>query len=154
MQQQPLPTPENTPPDPEAQENLCEPSESHLLVRELRKAAKRRRRLLAWIVPLIAIGMTATVLVFSRVDMRLSLTIFGVSAAIVALLLGREACQWERMAERAAELRDVRAIGPLLAVLNDRDSSAGESIEGALIDLLPRVERLNQLSRTARKEIN
>jgi hypothetical protein len=154
MQLQALPTAEETQPGTTISVAESEPSESDLLIRQLRRAAKRRRRLLAWIVPLIVIGMTATVLVFSRVDMRLSLTIFGVSAAIVAFLLGREACQWERMAGRAAAMGDVRAIGPLLTVLNDRDSSAGESIEEALIGLIPRVERLNQLSRTARGELN
>ncbi len=131
-----------------------EPSEADLLVRKIRRAAKRRRRLVAWLTPLIVTGMFATVLVFSRVDMRLSLAIFGVSAAIVAMGLASEAVQWGYMAERAAEIGDFRVIGPLLTVLNDRDSSAGEPIEGALIELLPRVESLGQLSRTARRELN
>jgi hypothetical protein len=131
-----------------------EETEANTLVRSLRRSAKRRRRTAAWIVPLITVGMAATVLVFSRVDIRLSLTIFGVSAAIVAMVLFREAAQWERLAGRAAVLSDVRAIGPLLTVLNDRDSSACETIEEALIELLPRIERLNQLSRTARTELN
>jgi hypothetical protein len=124
------------------------------LIRRLRRAAKRRRRLSAWLLPLIAAGMVTTVLVFSRVDMRLSLAVFGVSAAIVALVLTREACRWEGLSRDAAALADVRAIGPLLTVLNDRDSSACESIEETLIALLPRVERLSQLSRAARNEIN
>src|SRR5207248_1385369 len=110
-----------------------EPSEADQLIRDLRRGAKRRRRLFAWLVPMIAVGTIATVLIFSRVDIRLSLAIFGVTAAIVALGLVSEAGQWGRMAERAAELGDIRAIGPLLTVLNDRDSSAGEPIEEALI---------------------
>ena len=124
------------------------------LIRKMRGAAKRRRRLFAWLRPLILVGMVATIFVFSRLDMRLSLAIFGVSAAMVAVVLASEAGHWGRLAGEAAELRDVRAIGPLLAVLNDRDSSAGEPIEEALIDLLPRVERLDQLSRNARRELN
>lgn len=135
-------------------ETTEERSEADLLIRSLRRGAKRRRRLFAWLVPLIGIGIVSTVLIFSRMDMRLSLAIFGVSAAIVAVGLVTEAGQWGRMAERAAELGDVRAIGPLLAVLNDRDSSSGEPIEEALIALLPRVERLGQLSKNARHELN
>ena len=128
--------------------------EADALIRTLRRTAKRRRRLLAWIVPMIAVGMMGTVLIFSRLDLRLSLAIFGVTAAIVAVGLAREACRWGQAAEQAATLGDVRAIGPLLAVLNDRDSSDCSSIEEALIELLPRVERLNQLSRMARRELN
>jgi hypothetical protein len=128
--------------------------EDNTLIRKVRTGAKHRRRVIAWAVPLICVGMTATVLLFSRVDMRLSLTIFAVSAAIVALGLARAAYQWERLARQAADLGDVRAIGPLLTVLNDRDSSACDTIEEALIELLPRVQRLGQLSRTARRELN
>lgn len=130
------------------------PCEADVLIRDIRRCAKRRLRLHAWLIPLIAVGMITTVLVFSHLDMRLSLAIFGVSAAIVATGLVTVAGQWGRMAERVAELGDVRAIGPLLAVLNDRDSSAGEAIEEALLELLPRVERLDQLSRNARSELN
>ena len=130
------------------------PAETDRLIRGIRSAAKRRRRLFAWIAPLIAIGMVSTIFVFSRVDIRLSLIIFAVSAILVAAALARKASQWERLAERAVELGDVRAIGPLLTVLNDRDTGACETIEGALILLLPRVERLSPLSRMARRELN
>jgi hypothetical protein len=128
--------------------------EENALIRKIRRAAKRRRRLIAWIVPLIWMGMTATILFLSRVDMRLSLTVFAVSSAIVALGLARAAYQWERLARQAADLGDVRAIGPLLTVLNDRDSSACDTIEEALIELLPRVQQFGQLSRTSRRELN
>jgi hypothetical protein len=128
--------------------------EADLLVRRMRRAAKRRKRQMAWILPMIAVGMTATVLIFSRLDMRLSLAVFGVTAAMVAFALSQEAGRWGQMADHAVALGDVRAIGPLLAVLNDRDSSAGCAIEEALIELLPKVKRLSQLSRATRRELN
>src|SRR5690349_21604338 len=102
--------------------------EADALVRRMRRAAKRRRRLMAWVVPMIAVGMAVTVLIFSRMDMRLSLAVFGVTAAIVAIALSQEAGRWGQLADHAVALGDVRAIGPLLAVLNDRDSSAGCAI--------------------------
>lgn len=138
-------------------DGVCDASssgEANALIRELRRAAKRRRRLFAWAASLVATGLVATVMVFSRVDLRFSLAIFGVTAAIVALGLTREAYRWERNAERAARLRDIRAVGPLLTVLNDRDSSACGAIEETLIELLPQVERMSQLSRNARRELN
>jgi hypothetical protein len=103
---------------------------------------------------MIAIGMTATILVFSRMDLRLSMAVFGVTAAMIAMALLQEAGRWGQMADQAVALGDVRAIGPLLAVLNDRDSSAGDTIEEALLALLPKVQRLNQLSRSTRRELN
>src|SRR5580693_6969709 len=81
-------------------ESIEELSEENALIRKVRRAAKRRRRLIAWIVPLICAGMTATVLFFSRVDMRLSLMVFAVCAAIVALALARAAYHWERLARQ------------------------------------------------------
>ena len=80
------------------------PCEADVLIRDIRRCAKRRRRLQSWLIPLIAVGMITTVLVLSHVDMRLSLAIFGVSAAIVAVGLITEAGQWGRMSERVAEL--------------------------------------------------
>jgi len=128
--------------------------EADVLIRRMRQAAKRRRRWMAWIVPMIAVSMTVTVLIFSRMDTRLSLAVFGVTAAMVAIALSQEAGRWGQLADHAVALGDVRAIGPLLAVLNDRDSTAGSAIEEALIELLPKVQRLNQLSRSTRRELN
>jgi len=134
--------------------DLAAPDDADRLVRRLRLAVKRRRQLLGWVTPFIVVGMAVTLFVFSRIDLRLSLCIFGVSAAIVAIALTAEAAHWGRLASKAAEIGDVRAIGPLLVVLNERDSSAGEPIEEALIELLPCVQRLSQLSKTARLELN
>ena len=129
-------------------------TESDDLIRELRRAAKRRRRALSWVMPMITVGMVLTICVFSRIDTRLSLWIFAVTAGLIAAALSGDAFAWERLARRAAAVGDVRAIGPLLSVLNSRDSSACGAIEQALVLLIPRVERLSQLSKHARIQLN
>lgn len=128
--------------------------ETDALIAEIRRAAKKRRRALAWSMPMILVGMVLTVCVFSRIDIRLSLIIFAVTAGLVAARLSHEAAVWDRLARRAAEAGDIRAIGPLLSVLNARDSSSCNAMEEALIVLIPRVESLSQLSRNARAQLN
>src|ERR1041385_4221306 len=54
----------------------------HLML-ELRKAAKRRKRIVAWMYPLIFSGMAVTLLIGFRADMRLSIAIFCTTAVTV-----------------------------------------------------------------------
>ncbi len=124
------------------------------LIRLIRRAAKSRRRAYAWIASWIAVSIAATLFMFSRFDTRLSLVLFGASAGLIAIALTRDGNRWRQNALLAASMGDIRAIGPLLTVLNERDSSATDAIEDALIDLLPGVERLDQLSTNARMELN
>lgn len=125
--------------------------ERRQVMRALRHVAKRRKRIIAWMNPLLYSGIALTLFIGVRSDTRLSIAIFCSTVAAVLGSYFSGLCQMSRLAQRAAELCDIRAIGPLLMLLHNGEDSASSTIEAALITLLPAVAHTNQLSREARK---
>ena len=128
-------------------------NDSCQLVRALRQAAKRRKRLIAWMNPMMFLGIPLTLLIGLESDTRLSIAIFCSTATAILSSFFSGYFELNRLAEQAARLCDIRVIGPLLTILHSEDDGASSTVEAALIALLPAVQRTTQLSREARKAL-
>src|SRR5689334_10308259 len=97
---------------PEMQLGIAQNEDAARLLGRLRTAAKHRKRIAGWMSPLVFAGMVLTIGLGIYVDIRLSVAIFCTMAVAIlgAFLSGYY--QLNRLALRAGELCDIRAIGP------------------------------------------